>query len=247
MSPPPLHCSQICAWRTLWKWGEWRQSYGCFLLFIFISIAALDIKHVWFVAIDVYLSKFCMFRMCFHIYSWFSNLGFCCCCFVLYFFSWRKRKCRCFWLTWYVLLLILPLSLYRHICFLWVSYCKCPTWKWAFLDSLQKALSTCISFFLFCMHKQSRGTQCMIFSSWHEWVRILLLNRFLSVPVCCSMDCLLLLFFACILYRVSAFHFCFHLSLKLIKREHFGSVALLSSPFLLTFLPSFIPSFLGWL
>lgn len=85
--------------------------------------------------------------MCFHIYSWFSNLGFCCCCFVLYFFSWRKRKCRCFWLTWYVLLLILPLSLYHHICFLWVSYCKCPTWKWAFLDSLQKALSTCISFF----------------------------------------------------------------------------------------------------
>lgn len=187
--------------------------------------------------------------MCFHIYSWFSNLGFfvvvVLLCFVFFFL--KEKKVQVFLAHVICLASDSPSeSLSSHLFSLGILL-QVPNLEMGFSWQLAEGTSNLHFFFLFCMHKQSRGTQCMIFSSWHEWVRILLLSRFLSLPVCCSRDCLLLLFFACILYRVSAFHFCFHLSLKLIKREHFGSVALLSSPFLLTFLPSFISSFLGWL
>lgn len=100
-------------------------------LFSLALLLQMHSTYVWFAAIDVCLRKFCMFRMCFHVYSWFSNPVFLFVCFPK-----GKESAGVSGSHGYVLLLILPLSLYCHTCFLLVSYCKCPTWKWAFLDFL---------------------------------------------------------------------------------------------------------------
>lgn len=128
----------------------------------------------------------------------------------------KENVCICSWVAWYFSLQVFFLStylcVYVHVRCL---YCKCPTWKRAFFDSMHKSLAPCLS--CASAHKQNRGTWYMIFtvSQSFEWVKILLLYRF-CLCQCCSQACFLSLFFYvclgvcgfCISFLLSSFFGC---------------------------------------
>lgn len=195
MSLPRLHCSQTSTWRTMWGWGVRRECCGYLLLFTVVIIAAMDNQHMCLISCVrcSSLTKFVCSERFFHIC--FSNLLL---------FLQQKKVCV-------FLVLLLSPYLCTSICIRCLYY-KCPTWKWAFLDSMPKTLATCVSFAR--GSKQNRSTQCMIFSSHQsfEWVRTLLLYRIcicqcVGVGTACS-PCSL-----CASVSVCSF-FCFHFSLK---------------------------------
>lgn len=142
----------------------------------------------------------------------------------------REGVCACSWIAWYFSLQVFLLSLYLYIrIHVGCLYCKCPTRKRAFLDSVRKALAPCLS--CACVHKQNRCAWYVIFtfSQSFEWVRILLLYKFL--PLFSGLFSLLVLFCASglvwFLHFLSAFTFLW----MLIKREHPSCMELLYQPF----------------
>lgn len=134
-------------------------------LFSVALLLRMHSTYVWFAAIDICLRKFCMFRMCFHVYSWFSNPVFFVCLFVFL----KEKKVQvflahmvmsCFWFSLWVFT-VTPV-------FFWYLTASAQLGNGLFLTSCKGIFNLHFYFFLFCMHKKSRSTQCMIFISWHE-------------------------------------------------------------------------------
>lgn len=160
--------------------------------------------------------------------------------FPIYCFSCGKRKCVYVFLGCEVFFTSgCPLSPYVCVCIPYVCvcthvgrlYCKCPTWKWAFLGSMHKALAPCLS--CACAYKQNGGTSYMIFTFSVVWMsqnsftlQILPLSVLLS-----GLFCLLVLL--CMSGGVWFLHFfpAFIFLWLLIKREHPSWMALLCQPF----------------
>lgn len=192
---------KLLQWLGIWEWGTLNSSSFMTLSLLCLSLSYTAPRHVLgepcedeevegnLVVVYCYLLSLSLLLWiistflvscvrCSSLTKFVCSESFFTFAFQIYCFSCGKRKCMCSWVVRYVYLLVLLLSPYlcTSIC-IGCLYYKCPTWKWAFLDSMHKALTTCVSFA--CVPKQNRSTQCMIFSSCQsfEWVRTLLLYR----------------------------------------------------------------------